>query len=182
MGLGTRLNTKVHLVRVFLASQPICTYKQNMKKHYEYSDEFSICIQRSNIVGCSHAELTWSVKSQFNHTFTHTTCSSYSSYMVDSADHEKIDASKNELHSLLDKPQLAGIPVRYFLYPSPPPLFFHPRPILIFSSPFLSPNTLLSPPCSLSLYLLSTSSYPILFCPPPSFSSHVVSSFSSSLP
>ena len=33
-------------------------------------------------------------------------------YMVDSADHEKLDASKNELHSLLDKPQLAGIPVR----------------------------------------------------------------------
>lgn len=33
-------------------------------------------------------------------------------YMVDAADHEKLDASKNELHSLLDKPQLAGIPVR----------------------------------------------------------------------
>ncbi len=32
-------------------------------------------------------------------------------YMVDSADHEKLDASKNELHSLIDKPQLAGIPV-----------------------------------------------------------------------
>jgi len=31
--------------------------------------------------------------------------------MVDAADHEKLDASKNELHSLLDKPQLAGIPV-----------------------------------------------------------------------
>ena len=103
--------------------------------------------------------------------------------MVDSADHEKIDASKNELHSLLDKPQLAGIPVRYFLYPSPPPLFIHPCPILLFPSPFLSPNTLLSPPCSLSLYLLSTSSYPILFCPPPSFSSPpVVSPPSSSLP
>lgn len=49
----------------------------------------------------------------------------YFSYMVDSADHEKLDASKNELHSLLDKPQLAGIPVRYFLCPSPSPLFFH---------------------------------------------------------
>jgi ADP-ribosylation factor-like protein 8 len=32
-------------------------------------------------------------------------------YMVDAADHEKIEASKNELHSLLSKPQLAGIPV-----------------------------------------------------------------------
>lgn len=32
-------------------------------------------------------------------------------YMVDAADHEKIEASKNELHSLLDKPQLAAIPV-----------------------------------------------------------------------
>ena len=31
--------------------------------------------------------------------------------MVDSADHEKLEASKNELHSLLDKPQLANIPV-----------------------------------------------------------------------
>ena len=33
------------------------------------------------------------------------------SYMVDAADHEKIEASKNELHSLIDKPQLASIPV-----------------------------------------------------------------------
>ena len=32
-------------------------------------------------------------------------------FMVDAADHEKLDASKNELHSLLDKPQLSGIPV-----------------------------------------------------------------------
>uniref|UniRef100_A0A4W3GGA8 ADP-ribosylation factor-like 8A n=1 Tax=Callorhinchus milii TaxID=7868 RepID=A0A4W3GGA8_CALMI len=31
-------------------------------------------------------------------------------YMVDAADHEKIEASKNELHNLLDKPQLQGIP------------------------------------------------------------------------
>ena len=31
--------------------------------------------------------------------------------MVDAADHEKLDGAKNELHSLLDKPQLAGIPV-----------------------------------------------------------------------
>ena len=34
-------------------------------------------------------------------------------YMVDAADHEKLDGSKNELHSLLDKPQLAGIPVSF---------------------------------------------------------------------
>uniref|UniRef100_A0A8C8ECI3 ADP-ribosylation factor-like protein 8B n=1 Tax=Otus sunia TaxID=257818 RepID=A0A8C8ECI3_9STRI len=32
-------------------------------------------------------------------------------YMVDAADLEKVEASKNELHSLIDKPQLHGIPV-----------------------------------------------------------------------
>lgn len=32
-------------------------------------------------------------------------------YMVDAADLDKMEASRNELHSLLDKPQLAGIPV-----------------------------------------------------------------------
>ena len=32
-------------------------------------------------------------------------------YMVDAADHEKIEASRNELHNLLDKPQLQGIPI-----------------------------------------------------------------------
>lgn len=32
--------------------------------------------------------------------------------MVDAADKEKIEASRNELHNLLDKPQLQGIPVR----------------------------------------------------------------------
>ncbi|VDP93092.1 unnamed protein product [Echinostoma caproni] len=32
-------------------------------------------------------------------------------YMVDSADHDKLEAARNELHSLLDKPQLLGIPV-----------------------------------------------------------------------
>ncbi|XP_057296709.1 ADP-ribosylation factor-like protein 8B-A [Hydractinia symbiolongicarpus] len=32
-------------------------------------------------------------------------------YMVDAADHEKLDAAKNELQSLLEKPQLSGIPV-----------------------------------------------------------------------
>lgn len=34
-----------------------------------------------------------------------------SRYMVDAADLDKMEASRNELHSLLDKPQLAGIPV-----------------------------------------------------------------------
>ncbi|KYO47523.1 hyaluronidase PH-20 isoform C [Alligator mississippiensis] len=32
-------------------------------------------------------------------------------YMVDAADLEKVEASKNELHNLIDKPQLHGIPV-----------------------------------------------------------------------
>ncbi|XP_028407882.1 ADP-ribosylation factor-like protein 8B [Dendronephthya gigantea] len=32
-------------------------------------------------------------------------------YMVDAADHDKFAAAKNELHNLLDKPQLSGIPV-----------------------------------------------------------------------
>lgn len=32
--------------------------------------------------------------------------------MVDAADREKMEASRNELHNLLDKPQLQGIPVR----------------------------------------------------------------------
>lgn len=32
-------------------------------------------------------------------------------YMVDASDHEKIEASRNELHNLLDKPQLQSIPV-----------------------------------------------------------------------
>ena len=31
--------------------------------------------------------------------------------MVDAADIEKVEASRNELHNLLDKPQLQGIPV-----------------------------------------------------------------------
>lgn len=31
--------------------------------------------------------------------------------MVDAADREKIEPARNELHTLLDKPQLAGIPV-----------------------------------------------------------------------
>lgn len=32
-------------------------------------------------------------------------------YMVDAADHDKLEAAKNELHNLLEKPQLQGIPV-----------------------------------------------------------------------
>ncbi|KAK8787182.1 hypothetical protein V5799_023041 [Amblyomma americanum] len=32
-------------------------------------------------------------------------------YMVDAHDRDKMEASRNELHQLLDKPQLAGIPV-----------------------------------------------------------------------
>ena len=35
--------------------------------------------------------------------------------MVDAADHDKLDQTKNELHSLLEKPQLVGIPVSLFL-------------------------------------------------------------------
>jgi len=31
--------------------------------------------------------------------------------MVDAADQDKMEASKNEFHNLLDKPQLNGIPV-----------------------------------------------------------------------
>ena len=31
--------------------------------------------------------------------------------MVDSSDADKVEASRNELHNLLAKPQLAGIPV-----------------------------------------------------------------------
>lgn len=38
-------------------------------------------------------------------------------YMVDAADREKVEASRNELHNLLDKPQLQGIPVSYLLKP-----------------------------------------------------------------
>ena len=33
---------------------------------------------------------------------------------MDAADHEKLEAAKNELHNLLEKPQLAGIPVMMF--------------------------------------------------------------------
>ena len=32
-------------------------------------------------------------------------------YMVDAADPDKIEASRNELHNLLERPQLAGIPI-----------------------------------------------------------------------
>ena len=33
------------------------------------------------------------------------------SFMVDAADHEKLDAAKQEFSNLLEKPQLQGIPV-----------------------------------------------------------------------
>lgn len=39
---------------------------------------------------------------------------------MDAADQEKIEASKNELHNLLDKPQLQGIPVSCCQDRSPP--------------------------------------------------------------
>ena len=32
-------------------------------------------------------------------------------YMVDAADHDKVEGSRNELSNLLEKPELAGIPV-----------------------------------------------------------------------
>jgi GTPase SAR1 family protein len=35
----------------------------------------------------------------------------YYSYMVDAADKSKLEAAKQELHALLEKPQLAGTPV-----------------------------------------------------------------------
>lgn len=31
--------------------------------------------------------------------------------MVDASDHEKLDPAREELHNLLEKPQLQGIPV-----------------------------------------------------------------------
>jgi ADP-ribosylation factor-like protein 8 len=34
-----------------------------------------------------------------------------SRFVLDSADHSKIPAARTELHTLLDKPQLASIPV-----------------------------------------------------------------------
>jgi len=33
--------------------------------------------------------------------------------MVDAADHEKLEAAKQELQGLLGKPQLSGIPVSF---------------------------------------------------------------------
>lgn len=49
----------------------------------------------------------------------HSVCPLPCRYMVDAADQEKIEASKNELHNLLDKPQLQGIPVSCCLDRSP---------------------------------------------------------------
>lgn len=45
--------------------------------------------------------------------------------MVDAADREKIEASRNELHNLLDKPQLQGIPVRNCLWSLDQKLWYH---------------------------------------------------------
>lgn len=38
--------------------------------------------------------------------------------MVDAADTDRIEGARNELHTLLDKPQLQGIPVRGFFLSS----------------------------------------------------------------
>lgn len=59
--------------------------------------------------------------------------------MVDAADPEKIEASKNELHNLLDKPQLQGIPVRS-------------------STNFLNPDDMVSSMCSFVYPHMSNSS------------------------
>lgn len=50
--------------------------------------------------------------------------------MVDAADREKIEASRNELHNLLDKPQLQGIPVRDLLLLLL--LFFNHQKLVVF--------------------------------------------------
>ena len=60
-----------------------------------------ICIPRVLFIHCSLIH-SFDVRSLL---------SALLSYMVDAADQEKIEASKNELHNLLDKPQLQGIPV-----------------------------------------------------------------------
>lgn len=68
----------------------------------------------------------------------------FRSYMVDAADPEKIEASKNELHNLLDKPQLQGIPVRS---PADLPAEASSQ---ICDDPFFSTNVqlpLFNPPC-----------------------------------
>ncbi|XP_059505601.1 LOW QUALITY PROTEIN: ADP-ribosylation factor-like protein 8B-A [Stegostoma tigrinum] len=44
-------------------------------------------------------------------TFVNVIALRFERYMVDAADRDKIEASRNELHNLLDKPQLQGIPV-----------------------------------------------------------------------
>lgn len=51
--------------------------------------------------------------------------------MVDAADREKIEASRNELHNLLDKPQLQGIPVRGHLWSFAQKLMMPPPPWFI---------------------------------------------------
>lgn len=57
---------------------------------------------------CKYNSVDCLVKSQIYLIINHCTALSY---MVDAADLEKMEASRNELSSLLDKPQLSGIPV-----------------------------------------------------------------------
>lgn len=64
-----------------------------------------ISCSRTNILLFYHLAITWLLRAWLMWII------SLSRYMVDAADHEKVEASRNEFHNLLDKPQLAGIPV-----------------------------------------------------------------------
>ncbi|KAJ6668272.1 hypothetical protein lerEdw1_015649 [Lerista edwardsae] len=68
---------------------------------------------------------------------TGTNC--FNSYMVDAADREKIEASRNELHNLLDKPQLQGIPVSLWAGSSLPEYAFQ---VLVLGNKRDLPNAL----------------------------------------
>ena len=57
--------------------------------------------------------MTWSETKKTGFLATRPIYSNFSfidRYMVDAADHDKVEASWNEQHNLLDKPQLQGIP------------------------------------------------------------------------
>ena len=57
--------------------------------------------------------MTWSETKKTGFLATRPIYSNFSfidRYMVDAADNDKVEASRNELHNLLDKPQLQGIP------------------------------------------------------------------------
>ena len=57
--------------------------------------------------------MTWSEMKKTGFLATRPIYSNFSfidRYMVDAADHDKVEASWNELHNHLDKPQLQGIP------------------------------------------------------------------------